>query len=118
MELLIYEELYHTPFKFDFEPPYCGKVDCRNSQNCNGNLGFNGTNSYFLKSHQSRTIVSKTTKISQEGLEKRAEHQEAKKIEKRNETNFTGFFKIKVQSKRAEKRRGRREKYKHYRTRD
>jgi len=85
MELTIYEELYQTPLKFDFEPPYCGKVDCGKPQHCNGNHDFNDSTSYFLRNHQNKTVVSRTTKISQQGLEQRAQNQEAKRIRLRNE---------------------------------
>ena len=85
MELTIYEELYQTPLRICFGVNCCTAVNCSTSleqpsQNYNNTL-----NRYPLKNHQNRTVVSRTTKISQEGLEMRAQHQEAKEIRLRNE---------------------------------
>lgn len=115
MELLVYEELYQTPFKFDFEPPYCGKVNCEKPQNCNGNHDFNGATSYFLKNHQNRTVIDKVTKVSQQGLEMRAQHQEAKRIRTNNEGLIVGILKVPIQSKRSRRHRNKR-KYCNYLT--
>ena len=120
MELTIYEELYHTPLKICFGIDCCGRVNCSNPPRNNHNNGNYGLlpNNYLLKNHQDRTVASKITRISQEGLEKRAEHQESKRISLKNEMLILGALKSPIQSKRAEKRRRGRKRYKHYRTGD
>ncbi len=114
MRLAIYEELYQTPLKFDFELPCCAKVDCKELPNCNGKYKSNGnSNDYLLQNHQSRTAISKITKISQEGLEMRAQHQEAKRIKLKNEMLISSFLKIPVQSKRSKRHRGKKKYLNH-----
>ena len=115
MRLAIYEELYQTPLKICFGIDCCGRVNCSNPPNNNHNNGNYGLlpNNYLLKSHQSRTAISKITKISQEGLEQRAQHQEAKRIKLKNEMLISSFLKIPVQSKRSKRHRGKK-KYLNY----
>jgi len=118
MELIIYEELYQTPFKFDFKLPCNGKADCVKMNNCNGRYNFNGdSNAYLLRNHQNRTVVSRTTKISQEGLEMRAQNQEVKRIKIGNKNFISLLLKQPIQSKRSRRHRHKR-KYCDYSTGD
>ncbi len=115
MRLSIYEELYQTPLKICFGIDCCGRVNCSNPPNNNHNNGNYGLlpNNYLLKIHQSRTAVSKTTKLSQKGLEMRAEHQEARRIRLGNDMLILGALKMPVQSKRSQRHRGKKKYQKH-----
>ncbi len=116
MELTIREELYQTPFKFGFELPCNGKADCVKMHNYNESYKSNGNSKeYILRNHQSRTVMDKTTKISQEGLEQRAQNQEAKRIRINNESSIVRILKAPIQSQRSRRHRHKR-KYCDYST--
>jgi len=114
MILTIHEELYQTPLKFDFKFPYNGKADCVMINNCNRSYESNGNSKeYFLRNHQNRTVIDRPNKISQEGLEMRAQHQEAKGKILRNEATINSLLNAPVQSNRSQRHR-KKEKYKNH----
>ena len=114
MELVIYEELYQTPIKI------CLEVNCNENVNLSNTPlriisqnNYNFPSEHLLRNHQNRTVIGKTTKRSQQGLEKRAEHQKTKIMRLTNELLISRALISPIQSNRSEKRR-RRNKYKDY----
>jgi len=126
MGLAIYEELYQTPFEIYLVFPFCEKVikdyeraiiligkylnSTKNNHNNHNNLLNNLPNNHLpkthlLKNHQNRTVFSRTTKISQKGLEKRAQNQESKRIKLSHENVISTSLKNPVQSNRSQRHR-------------
>ena len=121
MTLIVYEELYQTPFRICLGVLLCKDISCLNPIKSNHNK-YNDLqnnplpNIYLLKNHQSRTVVNRITKVSLQGLEKRAQNQEAKRIRLGNDILISGLLKVPIQSKRSQKRRRGRQKYLNHRT--
>jgi len=110
MTLIVYEELYQTPFRICLDMLLCKDISCLNPIKSNHKKYNDSQNNplpniYLLKNHQSRTVVNRITKVSLQGLEKRAENQEAKRRELENESSIRGSLKVPVQSNRSRRHR-------------
>jgi len=105
MELVIYEELYQTPIKI------CLEVNCNENVNLSNTPlriisqnNYNFPSEHLLRNHQNRTVIGKTTKRSQQGLEKRAEHIKAKRIRLGNDVCISSCLRNPIKSNRYYKR--------------